>query len=290
MHTVLARTFFIGTVSVLALAALPAISQTVGINAAVRNIVTMKTKADPAAHRAKVKERVSLGDMIESGKASTLQVLLLDRTTLTVGPNSTMRVDRFVYDPNRKSSAVGASVAKGAFRFMSGKSVHGAPGQSTITTPVASIGIRGTIVEGFVGEEAVATIGREGLDIGAAKVDPATASLIVLRGPGQQARGTAPGGIDVTAGGKSVAVDGSGLAVFVPGPGQAPIGPFKLSNLAYNALDKMLRSSPNIVKVSPANSPSPLIVGGVSAVALLGTLLLTDNNGGSAPIDRPNSP
>src|SRR3546814_20762091 len=89
------------------------------------------------------------------------QLLLLDKTSFTVGSNARVKIDRFVYDPARNASSVSASVAKGAFRFMSGKSLKNGRTRSSIQTPVASIGIRGTIVEGVVGREAIASAQRD---------------------------------------------------------------------------------------------------------------------------------
>lgn len=203
-------------------------AQTVGVNAAVVNDVRMTTQANATLHKAEVRERVSLGNDILTGKGSRLQVVLLDHTTFTVGANARIKVDRFVYDPNRNSSAVGLTVGRGAFRFMSGRPTHNAPGQSSIRTPVASIGIRGTIVDGVVGADAVA-IARSQPGVPTAGADAQTASLILLRGPGATAAGEVAGGIDVGAGGSAVPIDEAGLAVFVPGPGKAPIGPFRLT-------------------------------------------------------------
>lgn len=235
----------LGFVAVATLAAYPAISQTVGINAAVRNVVKVKADAGAAAVDAKVKERVSLGNMISTAAASALQILLLDKSSLTVGPNTRMTVDRFIYDPNRKSSAIGASVARGTFRFLSGKATQGRPGQSGFNTPIASIGIRGTMIEGAVGADAVAIAAAEQGFANAGAVDPETATLIVLRGPGPKAVASEKRGeIDVTAGGKSVSVTGSGQAVFVPRAGAAPVGPFPLSSAGYQAFDTALRTSP----------------------------------------------
>ena len=232
--------------AVATLAAYPAISQTVGINAAVRNIVKVKADAQAEAVNAKVKEKIALGNMIATAAASALQILLLDKSSLTVGPNARMTIDRFVYDPNRKTSALGASVARGTFRFLSGKALQGRPGQSGLSTPIASIGIRGTIVEGAVGADAVAIAAMEQGFANAAGVDPETASLIVLRGPGAKAVASEKrGAIDVTAGGKTVTVNDAGQAIFVPGPGMAPIGPFPLSNAGFQAFDAVLRTQPN---------------------------------------------
>ena len=239
----------------LAVTALPAAAQTVGVNAAVVNDVRMRTEADPAVHHAVIKERVSLGNDIATGPASRLQVLLLDRTNFTVGANARLKIDRFVYDPSRSASAVGLSVTKGAFRFMSGKPLHANPGQSQINTPVASIGIRGTIVELAVGTDALAVIGHQP-GVAATGADPDKATLIFLRGPGTGAQGgEQQGAIDVTAGGTTSSISGSGQAFFIPGPGQAPVGPFLLSAEASDALAKLLGRSAR----SNGRFESPLI-------------------------------
>ena len=215
----------------------------IGINAAIRNTVVTRATTDTAPRAAVLRARVSLGDQVQTANASMLQILLLDRSNFTVGANARVTLDRFVYDPQRSASAVGVSVATGAFRFISGKSVRNMPGKTAITTPVASIGVRGTIFEGAVGPDAV-TIAR--LEAGAAggKIDPATATLVVLRGPG--ATPTEPGGaIDVTVNGEVVSLDRPGLALFIPGPDQKAIGPFSLSDRGLLALHDLLRTTPD---------------------------------------------
>lgn len=227
------------------LAFVPAISQVVGVNTAVRNIVKVKANASASAINARVKDRVSQGNDIVTAPASTLQIVLLDQSTLTVGPNGRLIVDRFIYDPSRRASAVGVSIVKGAFRFLSGKSTHASPGQTTLRTPIASIGIRGTMVEGQVGQIAATLAKGEGGLSAAGKVDPKTASLIVLRGPGPNtAGGETPGEITVTSGGKTATVTTPGQGVFVPRSGAAPII-FGLSALGYESFDTALRTSPS---------------------------------------------
>lgn len=218
--------------------------QAVGINAAIRNSVTTQARGATAPRPAVLKERVSLGDQIRTAQASVLQVVLLDRTNFTVGANARVTIDRFVYDPSRTASAVGASVARGAFRFVSGKSLHNMPGQSAIRTPVASIGVRGTIVEGVVGPDAVRiALGEAGA--GGKSGDNDSATLVVLRGPGAGIPGVTPGAIDVTANGVTVPVEQPGLALFIPGPDQPPIGPFALSDKGLLALHDLLRTTPD---------------------------------------------
>lgn len=237
------------TISLLAVAATLAMAgaadaaSTVGINAAIRNKVVMRAATDPAPRPAILKARVSLGDQVQTANASMLQILLLDRSNFTVGSNARVTIDRFVYDPQRSASAVGASVAKGAFRFISGKSVRNMPGKTAITTPVASIGVRGTIFEGVVGPDAVRIAAMEGPAAGG-KIDPETATLIVLRGPGATPT-EAGGAIDVTAFGETIALDRPGMALFVPGPNQKAFGPFNLSDAGLLALHDLLRTTPD---------------------------------------------
>jgi hypothetical protein len=223
----------------------PLLAQAVGTNAAIRNQVTMKTARDPAQRPAVLREAVSLGDQIASGAGSQLQVLLRDQSVFTVGANARMTIDKFVYDPARGASDVAASVARGAFRFMSGRSLGRAGGGSAaVKTPVASIGVRGTIIEGAVGDEAVAAVASE-TRVPKGLVTDAGATLIVLRGPGPRTDGLdKPGAIDVTSGGVTVTIDRPGYALYVPGAGQPPIGPFLLSAEGFAILGEFLRTAP----------------------------------------------
>ena len=159
----------------------------VGVNAAIRNSVQEKQSNDAALRPAVIRAPVHLGDAIVSGDQSALQLLLLDQSVFTVGANARVTVDRFVYDPDRGTSDVAASVAKGAFRFMSGHSLHGF-GTRAITTPVATIGVRGTMLEGAVGEEATQALGHQP---GAPQCqgDASNATLVALRGPGMGTSG-----------------------------------------------------------------------------------------------------
>jgi hypothetical protein len=211
----------------LAGAGIAAAPQVVGINAAVLNDVRIRSAGTPQPRPAVVRQRVALADQIQTGQRSQLQVLLLDKSVFTVGANAQLMIDRFVYDPGSGKSFA-ASVAKGAFRFMSGRSDRG--GNASVSTPVATIGIRGTIFDGVVGPDAIAIAsGERGIDR-SIRGDPATASLIILRGPGKRTQGKAlAGAITVTAAGQTVSLDQPLLAAYVPARGVAPIGPFTIS-------------------------------------------------------------
>src|SRR5688572_16537313 len=59
-------------------------------------------------------------ERIETDGAGLVQILLADGTTFTVGPNSSLVIDRFVYDPDANTAQVAASLGRGVFRFIGG--------------------------------------------------------------------------------------------------------------------------------------------------------------------------
>jgi hypothetical protein len=90
------------------------------------------------------------GTKIVSGDNSRIQLLLPDETIFTLGPNSNMVIDDYVYDPKTSAGKFTATIAKGAFRFVSGHvgKTHGF--EKKILTAVIAIGIRGTDFKLFV--------------------------------------------------------------------------------------------------------------------------------------------
>lgn len=229
----------------------------VGVNAAVRNHVEMKTDADAALRPAVVREPVHLGDLVVSGDKSSLQVLLLDHSVFTVGANASLTIDRFVYDPDKGTTDIAASIAKGAFRFMSGR-LTGNAGQSAIKTPAAVIGVRGTIVEGVVGTDALDVMSEQP---GAPKYDgdPANVVLVLLDGPGRHGAGfDKPGAIDVNGEGPPIPIEHAGSAILFL-PGQPVFGPFDLSDAAYQRLQALLAAAPG-----EGDGEGPVIPGSVA--------------------------
>ena len=82
-------------------------------------------------------------ERIQTDDRGVTQVLLLDGTNLTVGPNSDLVIDRFVYDPDTSAGEFAAELGRGVLRFVGGQISK--RGRAAITTPVAVIGVRGGI-------------------------------------------------------------------------------------------------------------------------------------------------
>ncbi len=264
-------------VAAASLAASPLCAQAVGVNAAVRNKVVIVGAGTKKARPAVVRERVNLNDEVRTAAASQLQILLLDRTIFTVGANSRGSVDLFVYDPSRNSRSTVVSVTKGAFSFMSGRSLRRPSGPVTVRTPVATIGIRGTIFEGVVGEEAIEIASREAAVGRKVKARKDEASLIVLRGPGPRTQGdTRRGAIDVTVGAGVVTLDRPGLALYAPRVGAPPIGPFPISAAGLQALQSLLRTTaePGGGGGKKGNGTRDALLGAAAVGAVIGGAVL----------------
>ena len=87
---------------------------------------------------------VQANELVTTGAADRAHLLFLDGSSLTVGPNARLTIDRFVYDPNRKSGELAISASQGVLRFVGGKISKTKP--VTITTPSATLTIRGGIM------------------------------------------------------------------------------------------------------------------------------------------------
>ena len=70
-------------------------------------------------------------------------LMFLDGTSLTVGPDASIVIDKFVYDPNSKTGDLAITASKGVFRLVGGKISK--TNAIVVNTPSDTIGIRGGI-------------------------------------------------------------------------------------------------------------------------------------------------
>jgi hypothetical protein len=87
---------------------------------------------------------IHANEIVRTADASVAQLVFLDNTNLSVGPKSSVTLDRFVYDPDRSTGKVVVRATRGVFRFVTGSQ---RPQNYTITTPIATIGVRGTVFD-----------------------------------------------------------------------------------------------------------------------------------------------
>ena len=83
-------------------------------------------------------------ERVTTGPADRAHLVFLDGSGLTIGANSELVIDKFVYDPNRSVGDLTVNVTKGAFRFVGG--AISKKSEVIIRTPTGYIGVRGGIV------------------------------------------------------------------------------------------------------------------------------------------------
>jgi len=93
--------------------------------------------------------QVFVGDEIRTGPGARLLILFDDESKLTIGQNARIAIDQFVYAASGKSNQA-LTIVVGVFRFVSGQIGKASPRDVAFSTPVATIGIRGTV---FLGGE-----------------------------------------------------------------------------------------------------------------------------------------
>jgi hypothetical protein len=90
----------------------------------------------------KVKDDIYLNDVVQTAASSTLGVTFNDATTFNLKANSQITIDNYVYEDGGKNNAGIFDVGKGAVAFVAAAVAK--TGDMKITTPTATLGIRGT--------------------------------------------------------------------------------------------------------------------------------------------------
>jgi hypothetical protein len=90
----------------------------------------------------KVKDDIYLNDMVQTAAKSALGITFSDGTTFNLKAGSQITIDTFVYEDGGKQNAGVFDVAKGTVAFVAAAVAK--TGDMKITTPTATLGIRGT--------------------------------------------------------------------------------------------------------------------------------------------------
>ena len=100
-------------------------------------------------------EEIFLNETVETYGGGALHIEFLDETDFRIGEDSRMILDAFVYDPEAGEGQLVVRLARGIFRIASGAMPKAG---FRVVTPVATIGIRGTIFEVRVGDQGATTV------------------------------------------------------------------------------------------------------------------------------------
>ena len=90
----------------------------------------------------KVKDDIYLNDIVQTAANSALGITFIDATTFNLKASTKITIDNYVYEDGGKNNAAIFDVAKGTAAFVAASVAK--TGDMKITTPTATLGIRGT--------------------------------------------------------------------------------------------------------------------------------------------------
>lgn len=89
-------------------------------------------------------QAVMVSDSIQTGHDGTVGITLMDDTRLTAGPDSTLELNRFVFDTTTHGGSLDAKVTRGSLAVISGKLAKSSPDNVSFSTSAVTLGVRGT--------------------------------------------------------------------------------------------------------------------------------------------------
>jgi len=100
--------------------------------------------ADAAATQINIGDSMLRDEVVRTGADSAARFVMADSTNLSLGPDATLKLDRTVFNDEHSYRDVAIRLTTGAFRFVAG---HSQKAAYKITTPLATIGVRGTTLD-----------------------------------------------------------------------------------------------------------------------------------------------
>ena len=136
--------------------------------------------------------KIFFGDTVVSNNNSNAQILFLDQTILTLGEDTELTIDEFIYDPNSHEGSFVSNVKSGTVKFITGQISKKNPENLEVKFPSGTLGARGT----------------EFIVLAENKDE----STVVLLGPGpQNSLGMIPGNLILSDGVSSVNITNPGF-------------------------------------------------------------------------------
>ncbi len=136
--SIVASIFFLISLNVNAEEKLTIEKQLVGIVGAISGTVKTETR------ELKAGDKIYLNETIYAAAGSGTQILLLDQSTFTIGEDSEVVMDTFVFDPATNDGKIVASVKQGSLKVISGLISKKNPDSLTVEVPEGTLGSRGT--------------------------------------------------------------------------------------------------------------------------------------------------
>ncbi|MEY2953893.1 MAG: hypothetical protein RLZZ401_1980 [Pseudomonadota bacterium] len=145
------RSHFISTLRSLALAAGVCVFSSAALAQAERPPGIVKTVAGQAyidfngqRSPASIGTPVYLRSQLTTGANGSVGITFRDETVMSLGPNSQLAIDQYLFSPGSNQAGLATSLARGTLNYVSGLIAKMRPESVSVTTPTAVIGVRGT--------------------------------------------------------------------------------------------------------------------------------------------------
>ena len=115
-------------------------STTLRAQEAIGSATSVKPQAEANARTLSGGSTVYSKELVRTGESGVADLRFHDNSNLSVGPKSSVRLDKFVYDPNKSAGGVAVEATRGSFRFVTGSQ---SKGSYQVKTPYGTLGIRG---------------------------------------------------------------------------------------------------------------------------------------------------
>jgi hypothetical protein len=119
-------------------------SEHVGIVKTVSGNVAIERNGQSVA--AQINTKVINGDLVKTGPDGKVGLVFADDTVISMGSNSQIVIENFLFEPAEKQLSFVARMIQGTASFLSGQIAKLAPDSVRLETPDATIGLRGTRV------------------------------------------------------------------------------------------------------------------------------------------------
>src|SRR5579864_9141819 len=136
---------------------LPA-QERVGVNSAVNPQASGVLPGAAAPRRLVIGQDVIFNEHITTGESGQTQLLFLDESSMSVGPNSDITIDQFVYDPKSGTGKLAMSATRGLLRYVGGK-LSKQDNAVTLRTATATLAVRGGAFVGQIDRDGKTTAG-----------------------------------------------------------------------------------------------------------------------------------
>jgi trimeric autotransporter adhesin len=118
-------------------------AERIGVVAAVNSTARAKI-AGGTAQDLMIGQEIVVNERIRTGTDGQVLIWFVDGSSLSVGPNSKVVVDKFIFDPNTGVGQLALRTCAGVARYVGGKiSKH--ENSVTLATPVGVVGVRGGV-------------------------------------------------------------------------------------------------------------------------------------------------